>query len=122
MQSDLAPDNYRYAAMLMVLAGGMNVFWGGMWSLGLLFSTFSGVLCGPCCCFVPLALVPIGIYEVVTGVRMLRGERVPSAARVAPFVMIGSALTMGFTMTLCELGVTLLLHRPEVKTWLEEPT
>lgn len=119
MRADAPPDSYRHAAILMTVAGCMNVFWGGLMAFGVCGSTFSGVLCGPICCFVPLALVPIGLWEIATARRMLAGERVPGAARVAPFMMVASALSMGFTMTMCELAATMLLHRPDVQAWLE---
>ena len=114
------PAPYRQAGTLMMVAGMLDICWGLVWSGSLCLSTFSGVLCGPICCFIPLFQAIGGIGGLYVGWQVSQGEPVPWAQRYAMGSAVFSAMNFAVLMMGAHLVATVLLGDDRSRAWLAE--
>ena len=113
------PQSYSTAGVLMMVSGGLNVFWFLLWAVGSCTSIFSGVLCGPCLAIVPTAMLAVAGAELYVGNQIRQGQPAPNAQVVSIVAAVCSLLCFcGVLMASLEFAAYAMLQHPDVKRWL----
>jgi hypothetical protein len=115
---DDAPSNYKTAGTLMLVAGVVNLVVAAF--LSLFFALYGLATYGLCCvcCFLPIGLMGFGVFEVVTGNNMQRGEPVHNAQIVSLIGIVIGALFGGGLSMILEIVALVFLNDDKVKAWL----
>jgi hypothetical protein len=117
------PSNLKAAAILQLVSGlitttvmcFLSYFTIGM--IGGLCTFFIGGL-GAICGIVAWALIPIGIFEIVSGIVGLANPKAGAPImKVCSFVELGSILVGGLTTAIAGGVVMALLRNPEIEAW-----
>ncbi|MFK7927027.1 MAG: hypothetical protein AB8H79_02475 [Myxococcota bacterium] len=112
------PQNYKTAAILMLIAGIMNLL--QSLSMGLICVIYGIMTFGICCvgCVFPVLNIAAGIAEIVTASKMMKGEAVPSAPQVSIGGIVCGALGLALLPMILEIIATVMLNDDEVKIFL----
>lgn len=129
MSDQKLPDKLQTAAILQIVSGVLNVFFmagvsymvlgvGG----GLITAICTLGMCpiGVFCGFVAFLLVPVGIFEILSGVLILTHN--PSALQIQRYVSIAqkvSVLFGGIGSIIMSFVVDGMINDPEVLAYLE---
>jgi hypothetical protein len=110
------PKNYPIAGALMIVSGVVNIVLAFVWMCAAI-----GSLYGIVCCWVPFIPIGVGVFEIIHGLRISRGEPVQNARMVSVFGAIsGLLMCWGIIPLVCELGVIVILSSNDVQNWLAE--
>lgn len=115
-----APDSYKNAGLFMIIAGAFNIMQGFILVMvSLIYGLGTFGLCCPC--VIP-SLVPLvaGIFELMAGVRIQRGEVVREAQTVAIAGLISAILGLAMIPLIMEILVLVQLGNAESRRYLRE--
>lgn len=115
-----APDSYKNAGLFMIIAGAFNIMQGFV--LVIVSLTYGLATFGLCCpCVIP-SLVPLvaGIFELMAGMRIQRGEVVREAQTVAIGGLISAILGLAMIPLIMEILVLVQLGNAESRRYLRE--
>lgn len=123
------PSKYKTAGTLMLVAGIVNILWSIVMALfifvyasAIAISTFGiGIVCYACMLW-PLLPFAGGVAELVTGIRIMGGTRVPGARIVSIGGLISAALNLAMIQVVLEVVALVMLNDETVTRWLAEPS
>ena len=110
-----APEKYKTAGILMMIAGIFNILISLLWMCGLGGSIYLTI-----CCWLPLIPMCVGGFEIYTGMKVQRGEPVDNARIVSILGAIsGISMCYGVIPMIAEIVAFVLVSSPESVAWLE---
>ena len=114
-----APNDYKQAGMFMMIAGIINLVYGILWVFLGCYTCLSTL--GVCFLCPIIALVPLGfgIYELITGMKINKGELVPNAKQISIFGVVIGAICMNVITLVLEVLAMTNFGKPEVVEWME---
>lgn len=121
------PSKYKNAAIFVLVAGIVNLLWSiimafvlFMYISAIAISTFGlgCVLYG--CMFLPLLPFAMGMVELVTGIQMMSGTRVPRGKAISIAGIVVGAIHMAMIPLMLEIAALVMLNDDEVAAWLAE--
>lgn len=104
-----APQDYKNAGIMMLIGGVINVMMGG-----LLFILYIWICIG-IFWLIPMA---VGLAEIVVGVMMLQGNRVPNSMIVSILGIVGGLMNCNWIAVILEILAIVFTQKPEVQSWL----
>lgn len=120
------PSKYKTAGTLMLVAGIVNI----LFSIGITFfifvyataiaiSTFGlGIVCYACMLW-PILPFVTGIVEVIAGIKVMSGARMPGARVVSIVGVIVAALNLSMIQIALEVVALVMLNDESVTRWLQ---
>jgi hypothetical protein len=115
-----APDSYKNAGLFMIIAGAFNLMQGFVLVMvSLMYGLGTFGLCCPC--VIP-SLIPLvaGIFELMAGIRIQRGEVVPEAQTVSIVGLISAILGLAMIPMIMEILVMVQLGNAESQRYIRE--
>lgn len=110
-----APEKYKTAGVLMIVAGIFNILISLIWVCAL-----GGSLYLTLCCWVPLIPACIGGLEIYTGMKVQRGEPMFNAKIVSILGAVsGIMMCYGVIPMIAEIVAFVLMSSIESAQWLE---
>lgn len=126
-----APNNYKTAGTLMLVAGIMNIVAGLVMALllflyitGIALSTFGlGIVCYVCCLW-PIIPLAFGVFEAITGMKIMQGQPVAQGSMVSIIGIVVAAFNLlsGLSIVplVLEIVATVMLNSPESKEFIAQ--
>ena len=114
------PDSYKNAGLFMIIAGAFNIMQGVVLVMvSLMYGLGTFGLCCPC--VIP-SLIPLvaGIFELMTGIRIQKGEVVPEAQTVSIAGLISAILGLAMIPVIMEILVLVQLGSADSKRYLSD--
>lgn len=105
-----APKSYTDAGTLNIVSGALNVFVGGIWMLSLILFFCVGLFW-----IIP---VGIGIFQIVAGMAMNKGERHSAAGYIGMLGIVAGVFNMNPLSIGAALLALLKVREPEVAGYL----
>lgn len=105
------PSEYTTAGVAMLVSGVFNLWFGAMVFVMLVWV---------CIGFLWIFPILIGVLEIVTGARMLAGQRVHSALPVGALGVVASLLNFNVFSLAAEVVALALVTSAPVARWLAE--
>ena len=110
------PGNVQVIGILILVSGAINILSGLGITVAVVLGTLGlGLLC------LPLTLVPVGvgIYELITGIRVL-SDQAAGNITVVGGLEIASILWANFLSMICGIVVLVFYSDPETKNYFED--
>jgi len=126
-----APNNYKTAGTLMLVAGIMNIVSGlviaallFLYITGIAIGTFGiGIVCYVCCLW-PLIPLAFGVFELMTGLKIMQGQPVAQGSMVSIIGIVVAALNLlsGLSVVplVLEIVATIMLNSQESKDYIAQ--
>ena len=115
-----APDSYKNAGLFMIIAGAFNLMQGVVLVMvSLMYGLGTFGLCCPC--VIP-SLIPLiaGIFELMVGIRIQKGEVVPEAQTVSIVGLISAILGLAMIPVIMEILVLVQLGTADSRRFVRE--
>lgn len=104
-----APQEYKNAGIMMLIAGVINMF------VGFIIFIIYIWFCIGVFWLIPMA---VGLGELLVGVMMLQGKRVPNSMVISILGLIAALFNCNWIAVVLEILAIVFTQKPDVQAWL----